>query len=147
MCRLCNSYFPPWTSSANPLSSVYTDVKVPKYDTPSLFMKKKRIHFGNTPRHSPNIRILNWIPHPVPAGRKQTARLYLHQWLPGCCCITTIHLIEKKFFFTWWPWPLTYDLDLRTWPRYPSTWPPCQNSGPYVCLFTRESETHTQTHR
>ncbi len=26
----------------------------------------------------------------------------------------------KKVFLTWWPWTLTYDLDLWTWPRYPS---------------------------
>ncbi len=80
-----------------------------------------------------------------PAGRKQKARLHLHQALPGCCCITMIHLTEKNVFLTWWPWPLIYDLDLLTWPRYPSTSPPYQNSDPYVCPFTRESETHTQT--
>ena len=40
-----------------------------------------------------------------------------------------------------WPWPtnLTYKLDL-------SIWPPCQNSGPNDCPFTRESKTHTHTH-
>ncbi len=41
---------------------------------------------------------------------------------------------------------LTYDLDLQTWPIYPSTWPPCQNSTLYVCPLSRESETVTQTH-
>ncbi len=51
----------------------------------------------------------------------------------------------KWTFFTSWHWPLTYDLDLRTWPRYPPS-PPCQNSGPYVCPFTQERETHTDTH-
>ncbi len=56
----------------------------------------------------------------------------------------------KKHFLTWWPWPLTYDPDLRTWLRYFSTWPTCQNSGPYVCPFGRErgnTHTHRQTHR
>ena len=28
--------------------------------------------------------------------------------------------------------PLTFYLDLWTWLRYPSTWPACQNSTPYV---------------
>ncbi len=54
-----------------------------------------------------------------------------------------------KHFLTSWPWPLTYDLDLWTWPRYPSTWPTHQKSGPYVCPFSRESgntHTHTDTH-
>ncbi len=57
----------------------------------------------------------------------------------------TSHWKKKNVFLTWWPWPLTYDLDLdlRTWPRYPSAWP-CQNSGLYVCPFTCESETHRQ---
>ena len=36
-------------------------------------------------------------------------------------------------FLTLWPWLLTYELDLLTWPRYPSTRPPCQNS----CLYVR----------
>ncbi len=51
------------------------------------------------------------------------------------------------FFGTRWPWPLTYDLDLWTWPRYSSTWPPCQNSSLYVPSFFRDSETDTQTDR
>ncbi len=53
----------------------------------------------------------------------------------------------KKTFLTWWPWPLTYDPDLQTWPRYFSTRPACQNSGPYVCPFGRErGNTHTDRH-
>ena len=36
-------------------------------------------------------------------------------------------------------WPLTYDPDLKPWPRYPSIWPTCQNSGSNVCPFRRES--------
>ncbi len=28
----------------------------------------------------------------------------------------------------------------RPWPRYPSTWPPWQNSNPHVCLYSRESD-------
>ncbi len=32
-------------------------------------------------------------------------------------------VILKKCFLTWWPWHLTYNLDLHTWPTYPSTWP------------------------
>ncbi len=53
-----------------------------------------------------------------------------------------------EHFWTSWPWPLTYDLDLWTWPRYPSTWRPCQISSLYVSPFSRESETdgHTDTH-
>ncbi len=34
--------------------------------------------------------------------------------------------------FASWPWSLTYDLDLRTWRIYPSTWLPCQNSRLYI---------------
>ncbi len=51
-----------------------------------------------------------------------------------------------KHFLTCWPWPLTYDLDLRTWPRYSSNWPTHQRSGLYVCPFGRES-VHRQTDR
>ena len=44
-----------------------------------------------------------------------------------------------KRFLTSWPWPLTYDLDLRlwTWPRYPSTWPTGQDSSMSVPLAMR----------
>ncbi len=39
---------------------------------------------------------------------------------------------------------LTFDLDLQTWPRYPSTWPTYQN----VCLSGRiwERDRHTDRH-
>ncbi len=37
---------------------------------------------------------------------------------------------------------LTYDLGLLTWPRYPSTWPPCQNSSPYVRLVECDGHIH-----
>ncbi len=43
------------------------------------------------------------------------------------------------------PWPLTYDLDLRAWPRYPSTWLLCQNSSLYVYLFGWDSKMDKQT--
>ncbi len=45
-----------------------------------------------------------------------------------------------------WPWPLTYDLDLRTWRRYLRPWPSCQNSSLCVSLFgngRRHRRTHT----
>ncbi len=44
-----------------------------------------------------------------------------------------------------WPWPLTYDLDLLTWPRYLLTWPPCQNASPYINPFGFYSETDRRT--
>ncbi len=56
----------------------------------------------------------------------------------------------KNIFLTWWPWPLTYDLDLWSWARYSSTWPTCQNSSLYVCLFAVrawQTDTQMQTHR
>ncbi len=41
---------------------------------------------------------------------------------------------------------LTLTFDLWPWPRYSSTWPKCQYSGQFVCLFGRESgNTHKQT--
>ncbi len=46
-----------------------------------------------------------------------------------------------------WPWPLTYDRDLWTWPRYLLTWPPCQNASPYISPFSFYSETDTHTDR
>ena len=47
-------------------------------------------------------------------------------------------------FLTSWPWPLTCDLYLWTWPKYPSTWPTHKKSSPYVCPFSHESgNTHT----
>ena len=58
--------------------------------------------------------------------------------------------MECLTFLTLWPWPLSYDIDLITSPRYPSAWPPYPNSSLYVCLFCHNSETdgwtHTQSH-
>ena len=59
-------------------------------------------------------------------------------------------ITSSSHYLTWWPWPLTYDLDLWSWPRYSSTWPTYQKSGPYVCPFAREigsRQTHTQIDR
>ncbi len=84
--------------------------------------------FENTPRHICSVIFLShrwsqqWSPRPIPLK----------------CSL--------KCFLTQWPWPLIYDLDLQTWPRYLSTWPPCQKSSPSVCLFVRESG-NRQTHR
>ncbi len=79
--------------------------------------KKTHICFENTPRRIPEI--LLW---------------------------QVLNIASLLTFLTSWPWPLTYDLDLKTWPRYPSTWPPCQNSSPYVCPFGSESG-NRHTHR
>ncbi len=71
--------------------------------------------------------------------------LHSHQWFQDL----------KSLSLKTHPWEtflglvtLTSEPDLRNWPRYPSTWPTCWNSGPYVCPFSRESgnrHTHTQT--
>ena len=45
--------------------------------------------------------------------------------------------ITRSHFLTWWPWPLTYDLDNQTWPRYGAGRPPCQISCLYVQQFSR----------
>ncbi len=50
-------------------------------------------------------------------------------------------------FWAWWPWPLTYDLDLWTWPRYLHAWVTFQNSGLYTYSFGQDSETEGRTHR
>ncbi len=71
-------------------------------------------------------------------------RLHLYQLLPDFCCITMVNLNR---FLTWWPWPFTHDLDLQTWPRYPSTLSTCQKSRLYVCPFSSESETDRHTDR
>ena len=100
---------------------------------PKPEMKKKRICFENTPRriptsHMPEFHL--WQVH----RQLQVTRL------------SEVNGTSNWTFLTSWPWHLTYDLDLLTWPRYPSTWPPCHSSL-YVRLFTQESETdaHTQT--
>ncbi len=72
-------------------------------------------------------------------------RLHLHQLLPGCCYITTIHLNEKTFFdlvtltFDLWPWPLNLtqiSFHLTYMPKFRS-----------VCLSVRLLEWDTHTHR
>ena len=39
-------------------------------------------------------------------------------------------IVRKSHFLTCWPWPLTYDLDHHTWPRYDLGWCPCKISCP-----------------
>ncbi len=55
---------------------------------------------------------------------------------------------QKSHFLTWWPWPLTYDLDHRTHVRYRQGQSLHQILGPYIKRFRRERaewQTHTQT--
>ncbi len=55
--------------------------------------------------------------------------------------------VPLTIYLTSWPWPLTYDIDLLTWPRYASTWPPCQNSSMYVRPSGEwDGRTHTDRH-
>ena len=42
---------------------------------------------------------------------------------------------------------MTLTFDLWPWPRYSSTWPPCRNSGRYVCPFIRKRKTNTHTQK
>ncbi len=58
--------------------------------------------------------------------------------------LSEVNVMSKCTFFDLVT--LTFDLDLRTWPRYPSTWPPCHNSSPHVCPFGWDSETDRHTH-
>ncbi len=51
-----------------------------------------------------------------------------HQWLRDMKSLSLEKPNPIKRLLTWWPWPLTYDPDLRTWPRYPSIRPACWNS-------------------
>ena len=58
---------------------------------------------------------------------------------------------QKSRYLTWWPWPLTYHLDHKTWLRYYKGASPHQNSCPYVERFSGESaelqtDTDTPTH-
>ncbi len=84
---------------------------------------KKCIHFENTPGHIRTSCTPEFLPCP---------------W-------TRLSEINGHFLKSW-PWPLTYDLHLISWPRYTSTWPPCKNSSLYVILFGWYSETDRQTH-
>ena len=89
----------------------------------------------------------NWV-HVCKPMNKKTHMLWKHptssSWIsslagpPWQCSQKSMECPNGRFL-TSWPWPLTYDLDLQTWPRYSSTWSPCQNSSLYVCPFGRES--------
>ncbi len=102
---------------------------------------KKRIRFENTQRR---IYTVIFLSHFLGISRFLG---HLHRW--------SHHWFQEpdmphpeKCFLTWWPWPLTYDPDLRTWPRYSSIWPTCPNLGQYVCPFSHErGNTHTHTDR
>ena len=63
--------------------------------------------------------------------------------------LSEINWMSQYTFLTSWPWHLTYDL--QTWPRYPPTWLPCQNSSLYVFRKVSigcysETDRHTHTH-
>ncbi len=64
----------------------------------------------------------------------------------NCALIFTFYMPRKSRFFTWWPWPLTYDLEYRTRPRYCPDTSLHQFSCLYVKPFGRES-VHRQTDR
>ncbi len=86
----------------------------------------KKPHMLSKHPTSYSYRLYSWVSS-LPGSQKSME-------CPSAHCLTS------------WPWPLTYDLDLSNWPRYPSTWPPCQNSSLYVCPFGCYSETDTHTH-
>ncbi len=55
----------------------------------------------------------------------------------------------KKTFLTWWPWPLTYDLEHQNCPRCHQGQSLYQISWPYIKRFSCESanrQTHWHTH-
>ena len=139
----------PWSNLTYAKIQVYAE-RVRQYQN---YYIKKRIRFENTPRRSPNIHIMVSIVSVfLAACVSLIEKLHKDQWFLHRHAASLIHQAKApmKLFLTWWPWPLTYDLDLWTWPRYPSTWPTHQRSGLYVCPFSRESvhrqtDTHTQT--
>ncbi len=47
--------------------------------------------------------------------------------------------VKSRLFSRWWSWPLTYDLDLQTRPRYLQCQSSCRILGLYVKEFGRES--------
>ena len=58
--------------------------------------------------------------------------------------------VNLRRFFTWWPWPLTYDLEHRTHPKSYQGPPLCRNLRPFVTRFSRERADrgkHRQTDR
>ncbi len=87
--------------------------------------QKKTLMLENTPRHISTVVFLSFSS----AGSQKSMEY------------------SNEHFLTPWPWPLTYDLDLHTWPRYLTTWPPCSNSSLYVCPLGWDSETDRQTDR
>ena len=66
---------------------------------------------------------------------------------PSGCTLKSYPYAPKSQFLTLWPWPLTYDLAHRTWPRYGPGRPLCKISYPYVTRFNCESaHRRTDTH-
>jgi len=67
---------------------------------------------------------MRWFSHrrsPSPPGRHAMVSSV------AACCIRPSYgarptiwgwLSSFSFFCPWWPWPLTFDLDLRTWARF-----------------------------
>ena len=58
--------------------------------------------------------------------------------------------IQLDYWLRWW-WTVEWAVSsesVQTWPRYHSTWPPCQNSSLSVCPLGREiGNTHRHRHQ
>ncbi len=59
--------------------------------------------------------------------------------------MSIVYMLEQNLVS--WPWPLTYDLDIRTQPRYTLPRLACQSSSLYVSPFSQGSETDRRTDR
>ncbi len=68
-----------------------------------------------------------------------TQRLTLTFDLDFKARLNTVKCHAKTYFFTVWPWPLTYDLNLQSQPSQGQGRPSCQKSRSKVKRFKQES--------
>ncbi len=99
---------------------------------------KKHIRFENNPRRRPTIRIES------ETGLASSSPYSFIRLVSSPLQFQPFY-IRQNYLKTLFDL-VTFDLDIWTCPRYPSTWPTHQNSGLYVCPFKQKSgNRHTDT--
>ncbi len=87
--------------------------------------------------------------YPWVTATSSTMQLELQQeeLFQSCLLSSPIMHVITVSILAPWPWPLTYDLDIWTWPRYSQARPACQSLSLYMGSSREwDGRTHTQTH-
>ncbi len=114
-----------------------------------ITLEWKRLHSRTSRSGNSSVLLTDWHPQRPITSYCDVMTSTLHIWHHHISFeIDQIRNSWKSHFLASWPWPLTYDLDHRTWPRFYLGQCPYQFLSPYLKWFSCESaELQTHTHR